>query len=386
MKMTEKVGIVGVAQTKYEESKPGLRETELVYEVVEKVLQETGLTYAEDGTGIDAAVTCCHDHWDGVTISSWPLADVVGGHNRPEEKVAGDGALAAYYAFIQILSGHFDIILVTAHVKESQTVKNAIDNCAFEPIYQRMLGLDFLSAAAMQANRYMNRCGITPEQCAKVVVKSRKNAQNNPYAQAPMDLSLKEVLDSRMLAYPLRLLDAKPVSDGACAIILAREEKAKRITDKPVWIKGIGSCYDAHYLGDRDLADCHSLVLAAERAYSMAGIENPRQEIDVAEIGAEYSYQELLWTEGLGFCSQGEGGRLIDAGVTEMGGELPVNPSGGALSGNPTNAVGLIRVAEATLQLQGRAGARQVPGAKTALAHAANGPCGQAHCVLVLGT
>ncbi|MFC2017496.1 thiolase family protein [Chloroflexota bacterium] len=327
--MAEKVGIVAVAQTKYEESKPGLRETELVYEVVEKVLQETGLTYAEDGTGIDAAVTCCHDHWDGVTISNWPLADVVGGHGRPEEKVAGDGALAAYYAFVQILSGHFDIVLVTAHVKESQTVKNAIDNFAFDPIYQRMLGLDFLSAAALQANRYMNRYGITPEQCAKVVVKSRSNAKNNPYAQAPMDLSVKEVLNSRMLAYPLRLLNTKPVSDGACAIILAREEKAKRITDKPVWIKGIGSCYDAHYLGDRDLADCLSLVLAAKRAYSMAGIENPRQEIDVAEVCAEYSYQELLWTEGLGFCSQGEGGKLIDAGVTEMGGELPVNPSGG---------------------------------------------------------
>ena len=116
----------------------------------------------------------------------------------------------------------------------------------------------------------------------------------------------------------------------------------------------------------------------------MAGITNPLREIDVAEICEQYSYQELLWTEGLGFCGGGDGGKLVDAGVTSMGGELPVNPSGGMLSGNPTMVAGMTRVTEATLQLRGEAGGRQIPGAKTALAHGFTGACGQHHCVLVL--
>jgi acetyl-CoA C-acetyltransferase len=231
----------------------------------------------------------------------------------------------------------------------------------------------------------MHKYGITEEQCAKVVVKNRGNAKHNPYAQEPLDLTVSDVLNSKMLAYPIKLLDAKPTSDGACALILASEEKSKRITNKPIWIKGMGNCYDAHYLGDRDLADCDSLVEAAKRAYKMAGIDNPRQEIKVAEISDEYSYQELLWLEGLGFCHRGEAGRLIDGGITEMRGELPVNPSGGILSGNPSGVAGMVRVAETVLQLRGEAGARQVADADVALAHGVTGPCGQSHCVIIMG-
>ena len=219
-----------------------------------------------------------------------------------------------------------------------------------------------------------------------MVVKNRSNAGNNPYAQEPLSLSVDDVLGSKMLAEPIKLLDCKPTSDGACALILASEEAARQISDKLVWIKGIGNCYDAHYLGDRDLAEPDSLVLAAKRAYDMAGIADPRREIQVAEIADEYSYQELLWLEGLGLCQRGEAGSLLDSGLTEMKGELPVNPSGGMLSGNPSGVAGMVRVAEAFLQLSGQAGDRQVAGAKTALAHGATGPCGQSHCVIILGT
>jgi len=382
--MAERVAIVGVAQTKYEGSKPRLEIGELALEVVEKVMEQTGLAFAEDGTGIDSTVEASQDHWDGRTISSLGVVDAVGGHLRDEEKVAEDGALAAYYALLQILSGHHDIVLVVSHCKESQTEGRLVENAAFERNYYRMLGLDFLAAAAMQANRYMHKYGITAEQCARVVVKNRKNAKNNPYAQSPLDLMVADVLNSKMLAYPIRELDAKPVSDGACALILATEEKAKRLTDKPVWIEGIGSCYDTHYHGDRELADCDSLVLAARQAYRMAGIANPGKEIDLAEISEVYSYQELLWTEGLGFCERGEGGKLIESGVTQLGGEFPVNPSGGLLSGVPVVVAGLNRVAEAALQLRGEAGARQVADAKVALAHGVSGACGQFHIVLIL--
>ena len=117
----------------------------------------------------------------------------------------------------------------------------------------------------------------------------------------------------------------------------------------------------------------------------MAGIGRPFGEIDVAEISEEYSYQELLWMEGLGFCGRGEAGKLIDSGKTKLGGKLPVNPSGGVLSGNPNGVAGMVRVAEAALQLRGEAGDRQVKGAKVALAHGVTGICGQHQAVMILG-
>jgi acetyl-CoA C-acetyltransferase len=311
---------------------------------------------------------------------------VVGAHLSHEDKVCEDGINAVYAGMAHILSGYHDIVLVVAHMKESQAEKSVIENAAFDPILLRQLGLDFTIAAALQAKRYMYKYGVTAEQCAKVVVRDYANAKRNPFAQQAKDLTVEDVLGSKMLVSPLRLLDTKPVSDGACALILAREDKAKKLTPKPVWILGVSSCYETHYLGDRDLAECDALIKAAKKAYKMAGIKNPLRQIDLAEITAEYSYQELLWMEGLGFCGRGEGGKLIDSGITRMGGKLPVNPSGGVLPGNPNGVAGLARVAEAVLQLRGEAGERQVKGARIALAHGATGICGQHHCVMILGS
>jgi acetyl-CoA C-acetyltransferase len=382
--MAERVAIVAVAQTKYHPNRNDVNEGEMAYEAIEKVLQETGLTFADDGTGIDSSVTCSQDFWDGRTMSNLNIISYDGSHLGTEDKVAADSTNAIYCAFGQILSGFHDIVLVISHCKESQSDRSIIENCAFDPIFMRPLGFDFLTAAALQARRYMHKYGVTAEQFAKVAVKNRGNAKNNPVAQEPMDITVKDVLRSKVLVDPIRLLDTKPTSDGACAMILAREEKARKLTARPVWITGISNCYETHYLGDRDLAECDALVSAARRAYEMAGISNPVKEIDVAEICDEYSYQELLWMEGLGFCGRGEAGKLIDAGVTQMGGQLPVNPSGGMLSGNPTVVAGMARVAEVALQLRGEAGKRQVPGASIALAHGVTGICGQHQCVMVL--
>ena len=383
--MAERVGIVAVAQTKYHPNRADANEGELVYEAIKQVLQETGLTFAQDGTGIDASITCSQDFWDGRTISSCNVMSYVGSHHSDEDKVAEDSLNAVYTAAARILSGHQDIVLVASHCKESQADKRGIENAAFDPIFLRVLGLDFLSAAALQARRYMYKYGITPGQCAKVAVKNRGNARKNPFAQEPLDITVEDVLGSQILASPIRQLDTKPTSDGACAMILAREKKAKKLTAKPVWILGVSNCYETHYLGDRDLAECDALVTAAKKAYSMAGITDPMKQINVAEISEEYSYQELLWMEGLGLCSRGEAGKMIDAGVTLMGGQLPVNPSGGMLSGNPTVVAGMTRVAEAVLQLRDEAGERQVAGAKRALAHGFTGACGQLQGVMILG-
>jgi acetyl-CoA C-acetyltransferase len=313
------------------------------------------------------------------------IQHVVGAHLGHEDKVAEDGVNAVYVAMSQILSGHQDLVLVVSHTKESQGEKGLIENAAFDPALMRQLGLEFLSAAAMQAKRYMYKYGIAPEQCAKVAVRDHANARNNPLAQEALDVTVEDVLSSKMLSSPIRRLDTKPTSDGACAMILAVEKKAKKLTKKPVWILGASNCYETHYLGDRDLADCDALVKAAKKAYSMAGIKNPVRQIDLAEVSEEYSYQGLLWMEGLGFCKRGDGGRLIDSGATKMGGRLPVNPSGGVLPGNPVCVAGMTRVAECVLQLQGKAGDRQVDGARTALAHGITGICGQHQAVMILG-
>ncbi len=379
--MADRVGIVAVGQTRYQTDRSDAFEGELAYEAIKPVLEEAGLTLSD----VDSAVTSSQDFWDGRTISNMNIQQFVGAHLSHEDKVAEDGINAVYCAMGQVLSGHQEIVLVVAHMKESMGEKSLIENAAFDPTLMRVLGLDFLSAAGMQAQRYMSKYGISAEQCAKVAVKNRANAKRNPFAQEPMDITIQDVLNSKMLSSPIRELDAKPISDGACAMILAPEKRARELAKNPVWILGASNCYEAHYLGDRDLADCEALSVAAKKAYSMAGINDPSREIDVAEISGEYTYQELMWMEGLGFCDRGEGGKLIDSGKTELNGDLPVNPSGGMLAGNPNGVAGMARLAESVLQLRGEAGERQVDGAKVGLAHGMTGICGQHQCVMVLG-
>lgn len=388
--MDERIGIVAVAQTKYQPERADVNEGELLYESIQQVLNETGLDYADalndDGSGIDSVVSCSSDAWDGRTISGLGVMTYIGSHLSTEDKIAMDSLNAVYCALGQLLSKHHNIVMVASHCKESMTDRGIVESIAFDPVYMRPLNLDFRAAAAMQARRYMDKYGITAEQCAKVAVKNHKNAMNNPFAQEPMDITVDDVLNSEMLIDPIHRLDTKPTSDGSCTIIMAREDKARELTDKPIWINGISNCTDTHMLGDRELADCDALEEAAKRAYEMAGIKDPAKEIDVVELSGDYSYQELLWMEGLGLCGRGEAGKMIDDGVTEMGGQLPVNPSGGVLAGNPTCVAGGARVAEAVLQLRGEAGDRQVEGASTALVHGVTGICGQHHCVAVLST
>jgi len=376
----EKVAIVGTAQTKFDSQIIDLGFPDMVYDVSKTVLENAGMGIEE----LDQAITASQDFWDGRTISNWAVSEACGSFLKPESKVAMDGIMAVFYAMIRILSGHYANCLVVAHCKMSQGPQNTIYNAVFDPIYQRHLGIDGTSSAAFQASDYMDRYQISPEQCAKVVVKNKSNALLNPYAMDGQKITVDDVLNSQMLANPIHSLEAVPVSDGACAILLANEDTARSYTDQPVWISGIGSCMDAYYLGERDLSTPTSLIQSAKKAYDMAGIIDPEREIDVVELSEFYSYQELLWSEGLGLCEKGRGGSLIDSGATEIDGHLPINPSGGVLGGNPFTVAGLVRVAEGFLQLQGRAGEHQIKGVKTALAHGTTGPCGQQHCVMIL--
>jgi len=376
----DRVAIVGVAQTKYQRYNPASH-AELSYEVTRDALEDAGMTIED----VDNTVTVCNDFWDGRTISSMAITEATGSHRVPTTNVEGDGTYGALMGLMRILSGHHRVTLVVAQSKASEGIPSVITNAMFDPLYERMLGIDAVSSAALQMRQYMSKYGVTEEQCARVSVKNHRNARNNPYAHLPLDISVEDVLRSRILADPIKLLDASPVSDGACAIVMADESVAKKRGKRAVWIEGVGHCADAYHLGDRDLGESPALEAAAKRAYGMAGVSDPMKDIDVAELYDAFSYMELMWMEGLGFCHQGEAGAVIDRGVTEMKGRLPVNPSGGVLSAHAVQVAGLARIAEAVLQLRGEAGARQVDGAKMALAHGIEGACGQGHCVFVLG-
>jgi len=374
------VAVVGVGQTKYERGKTK-NFAELVYEAARKALDDAGMELSD----IDNVVTTTNDFFDGRTIACMPIAEAAGSYGRDATNVEGDGTLSAFYGLMRTLSGVYGSTMVTAHCKVSEGSPRKLFNQAFDPVYDRLLGMDAISSCALQARAYMHRFGITEEQCAKVSVKNHGNAKNNPYAHVALDITVEDVMKSPMLAEPIKRLDTSPISDGACAIILATEEVVKKkAARKPVWIKGVAHCTDAYRLGERDLTHSLPLETAAKKAYQMAGIKDPSREIHVAEVYDAFSYMELMWYEGLGFCGPGQGGKLIDSGVTHMGGRLPANPSGGVLSAHSVQVAGLARIAEAVLQLRGEAGRRQVPGAKTAVAHGITGICAQTHCVWVL--
>jgi len=375
----EKIAIVGLAQTKFERRKPDKTYYDLVYEVTRDALEDSGLTLAD----IDNVITVSNDFLDGRTISSMAVGEAAGGHDKNISTVEGDGTFGAFYGAIRVLGG-FRSTLVVAHSKGSEGNVSYISNALFDPIYQRPLGIESLASAALQANSYMEKFGLSEIDFAKFSVKNHGNAWNNPYAQIPLTITVQDVLSSPKLADPIKLLDCSPISDGAAAIIIADEKTAMKSAKKPVWIRGIGHCCEEYFLGDRDLADPRALRSAAKKAFEMAGISNPSREIRVAEVYDAFSYMEPLWLEGLGFCKPGGGPELLDCGVISRGGTLPVNPSGGVLSAHAVLVAGLVRLIEAALQLRGEAQGRQVEDVHRALAHGINGPCGQSHCVWVL--
>jgi acetyl-CoA C-acetyltransferase len=377
----KKVAVVGVAQTRFERRIVNRNYADLIYEVTTGALEDAGMTIDQ----IDNVITVSNDFWDGRTISSMAVMDACGAYGKNVSTVEGDGTFGAVYGAMRIWSGSFGTTLVVAHSKSSEGSLPLITNAMFDPLYYRPLGLDAISSAALQAQAYIDSRGANIEDWALVSVKNHGNARYNPLAQLPMDLTIDQVLASRLVADPLKLLDCSPISDGACAIILAEEGRVSESKQKPVWLKGVGYAAELHYLGDRDLSDPQALTQAAKRAYNMAGLTNPQEQIDFFEIYDAFSYMEPLWLEGLGICGAGGGGKLIRKGVTEMRGYLPVNSSGGVLSAHAVLVAGLVRMIEVVLQIRGTAGAHQIERARIGLAHGINGPCGQSHCVWILG-
>ena len=378
--MVMKVGIVEVAQISGDDSKDNFYDQ--AYKVTREILDKAGLERAELGTVVSASSDIFHG---GISCANAYYWEAVGSFLKNGTRQDGESIFALHYAAMRIMSGNYDTALVVALCKGSENPQNdTVTHFFTDPFYQRPLGLNETQAAALQMSQYMQHYGITREQCAKVAVKNLKNALYNPNAQRKGRYSVNDILNSEETVYPLTSLQCAPRSEGMVAMLLASEEKAKKMTKKPVWLKGYGCSLDTFYLGDRDLLK-GQLRNAANKAYKMAGITDPSKQIDLAEITEPYAFQELLWYEDLGFCNEGKGGELIDSMETELDGRLPVNPSGGVLANNPYVSRGLQRVVEASLQIRGQAGERQVDKkVNTALAHGTHGFAGQCHVVVIL--
>jgi len=359
-----RVAIVGAGLTKFVRR---AQETgkELAFEAANMALGSCELTLNDvDCVSLGTAP----DAFDGVHMKGEYLSDGAGGWRKPVMRPyvgGGTGVFTAIHGWFHVASGLFDICLVVAEEKMSSCYPHPAGAflTIFDHTTEQPLKPNLIWIFALEMRRYMETYGISHRDIALVSVKNKKNAMDHPCAQIPQEITVDDVLNSEVLADPVHLLDISPTSDGAAALVLASEHIAKKITDKPVWIDGVGWNIDTSYWATRDLCYPRYVEKAARMAYGMADIKEPDKEIQVAEPYDPFDYKELHHMEGLLLCGKGEAPRLTAEGVTARDGNLPICPSGGLLGvGNPIAASGVMKICEIFWQLRGEAGKRQVPG------------------------
>ncbi len=297
------------------------------------------------------------------------------------EAAGASGAVAFREAFLSIASGMHDIVVVGGAEKMTDIgdeLANSVQAMAIDQEWETVFGATYASLHAMMARAHMERYGTTREQLAMVSVINHRHGALNPDAQFRREINIDTVLRSGMVADPLRVFDMCPLSDGAATVVLASADIAEKFTDKPVKIKGIGQASDTISLHDRrDITTMDATVYAAKRAYDMAGIKP--EDVDFAEVYDSSTISEIMAIEDLGFFDKGKGGKAAEDEKIALGGEIPVNTSGGLKSrGHPVGATGVAQIVEIVKQLRGEADKRQVEGAKIGLAHAIGGTGGTA--------
>jgi acetyl-CoA C-acetyltransferase len=365
--MSRNIAIVGIGYTSFRSLTPEVSYKELMYEAAIKAYEDAGIDPRRDA---DSFVTVAEDFIEGTSIFDEYVPDQIGGLLKPNVTIPGEGIHGLATAYMQIASGIVDVVVVEAHSKASNVLTMPyITAYAMDPVLNRPLGANPVFLAGMEMTRYLWATGATREQCAQVVVKNKRNALYNPAAAYGASLEPQDVLQSEMISFPLSKQDISAHADGAIVLVLAAEDVAERLPNDPIWIRGLGWCNDASSLETRAWGRAIYAEKAGKMAYTMAGIRNPMEEIDFAEIDDGYSYKELQHLEALGFCQFGEAGIITAEGVTEPDGYLPVNVSGGSLGcGHLLDASGLRAVVEVVLQLRGEAGAHQLPDVETGLA------------------
>jgi acetyl-CoA C-acetyltransferase len=374
-------GIVGVGETPYRTKRPDAGYVELVQEATFDALRMAEMTPAD----VDAVVfAMAPTEFAGITEVEKQVVGAIGAAGKPFMRVhlggatGGAAALAGHY---HVASGMYDTVLVVGADKVSETRDaQKILNLIWDPFFERGFGLNTITMAALQAGRHMELHGTTSDHLDQVSTRAWRRALRNPNAHLRGEISLEEARDAPMVSWPLRRYDCCPRSTGGAAVVLASDRVIEDRGLPAAWVTGVGSSGNTVFIGDRlgpktlgDYGGWPELRDAAQRAYAQAGITRPREELDVVESYAPFSINELTAAEALGLCAPGEAGDLIAEGAFDPGGELELNPSGGTLCANPIAITGLVRTADAALQLLDRAGDFQRPGAQRALASAVGG-------------
>jgi acetyl-CoA acetyltransferase len=345
------IAVVAVAQS------PGIRkdetrnEVEILMPVIHEIRERSGLK--QEQIGFTVSGSC--DYLQGQPFAFVTALDAVGPWPPIDEShVEMDGAWALYEAWVRLQYGDIDTALVYAFGKSSPGDIRRILSLQLDPYYLTPLWPEPVAMAALQARALLESDGIGERDLAEVVARSRKNAKGNQYAQLKGDVDVDSLLKEPTYMSPLRKHDCPPITDGAAAVILAAGDRARDITDRPAWIRGIDHRIEPHSLGVRDLTDSPSTRIAAEKA----GVGNGK--VDVAELHAPFSHQEIILKRALG-----------------LGDDVNINPSGGALAANAVMVAGLLRIAESAQRIMDGSADR-------AVAHATSGPALQQNLVAVL--
>ena len=365
-----RAAVVGVGQTHYRAKREDLSMAGLCREAMDRALADAGMTLDE----IDAIVVGkAPDLFEGVMMPELYLAEALGAAGKPLLRVHTAGSVGGSTAIVAaslVQSGVHRKVLAVAFEKQSES--NAMWALSVPVPFVMPVHAGAGGYFAPHVRSYIRRSQAPKEIGAMVASKDRTNALKNPYAHLREAKSVDDVLASQMLWDPIRYDETCPSSDGACAVVIADEDIAKGVA-APAWIHGTAMRSEPTSASERDQVNPQAGRDAAAALWKQAGITNPLEEIDAAEIYVPFAWFEPMWLENLGFAAEGEGWKLTEAGETAMTGKLPVNSSGGVLSSNPIGASGMIRFAEAALQVRGMAGEHQIDGARRALGHAYGG-------------
>lgn len=369
--MEERIAIVGVGYTPFRPISPDLSFREMIFEAAQKAYEDAGIIPKD----VDTFVSIAEDFLEGTAIFDEYVPDQLGAVLKPVHTICSDGISGLGSLFLQLKTGRFRIGVIEGHSKASNIVHEThIDALALDPVTVRPLRFSPKFVAGMEMMRFIEETENTELHSALVVEKNKYNALKNPLAAFPAQISVDDVMDSKPIASPLKELDIAPYADGAIVMVVATESIARRLTDKPIFIEGIGWAQDTPNLEVRDWARANYLELAAGMAFGMAGIRDPRAELDFAEVDDTFSYKELQHLEALGIAREGEAGKLLEEGFFDLDGPFPVNPSGGNLGcGYTYDLSGLRSILEAVLQLRQEAGMRQIEDVGLGLAAAWRG-------------
>ena len=345
------VAVVGFTQSPSVRRETNRNEVEILIPVIQALREQTGLA----GADCDFICSGSSDYLAGQSFAFVSGLDAVGAWPPVSEShVEMDGAWALYEAWVKIQMGYADTALVYGFGKPSMGDLPLTMALQLDPYSVMPLWPDAVSIAGLQARHCLDSALLTQEDMASVAVRDRGHAKDNPNAQVKGDWTVDEILAENFLVNPLRKSDCAPISDGASAILLAAGDRAGQICDRPAWIRGIEHICEPMDLGVRDLGRSRSIEIASDKAGVSSG------KIDIAELSAPFTHQVILVERALGLSA-----------------ETKVNPSGGALAGNPLMAVGLSRIGECAARIfDGRA--------DRAVAHATSGPCLQQNLVCVL--